>query len=162
MREKLNIYKMIKKNSWCFWIDRGGTFTDVVAKDPSGKVVVKKYLSVNKNFYKDASSFAIREMLKEDKRDISFSDKINEIKMGTTIATNALLEKKGEKTILVTTKGFKDCLEIGYQSRPNIFSKKPEKTLNLYEHVLEIDERIDGKGKIIKKLDIKKTEKELI
>ena len=141
----------MNNGQWCFWIDRGGTFTDVVAKNPENNFIIKKYLSVNESLYSDASSYAISKILNENK---DLNKNINEIKMGTTVATNALLERKGSKTLLLITKGFKDALEIGYQDRTNIFEKKPSKFENLYQKVLEIDERIDFRGNILKKINL--------
>ena len=149
----------MKKKQWSFWIDRGGTFTDIVAKSPKNEFIIKKYLSENKSVYHDASSYAISEILNEYKFDKVNNINIESIKMGTTVATNALLERKGAKTLLVTTKGFKDALEIGYQNRSDIFSKKPEKYKNLYQDVVEVNERIDSSGNILKKINLNEIEK---
>ena len=114
----------MNQKKWSFWIDRGGTFTDIVAKSPENKIVVKKFLSQNHKVYKDAASFGILNILDEyNQLNNNISSCVDEIKMGTTVATNALLERKGEKTLLVITKGFRDALEIAYQDRSNIFAK---------------------------------------
>ena len=153
----------MNQKKWSFWIDRGGTFTDIVAKSPENKIVVKKFLSQNDKVYKDAASFGILNILDEyNKLNNDISSSVEEIKMGTTVATNALLERKGEKTLLVITKGFRDALEIAYQDRSNIFAKKPIKPQNLYKKVLEVDERIDSDGHILKKLNINKVKEDLI
>ena len=110
----------MNQKKWSFWIDRGGTFTDIVAKSPKNKIFVKKFLSQNDKVYKDAASFGILNILDEyNKLNNNISSSVEEIKMGTTVATNALLERKGEKTLLVITKGFRDALEIAYQDRSN-------------------------------------------
>ncbi len=153
----------MNRNKWSFWIDRGGTFTDIVAKSPNNEIVVKKFLSQNNKVYKDAASFGILNILSKNNQlcdNISLT--IDEIKMGTTVATNALLERKGEKTLLVITKGFRDALEIAYQDRSNIFAKKPIKPQNLYKKVLEVEERIDSDGNILKKLNLYKVKNDLI
>ena len=119
----------MNQKKWSFWIDRGGTFTDIVAKSPNDKIVVKKFLSQNDKVYKDAASYGINDILNENNQlNKNISSTVNEIKMGTTVATNALLERKGEKTLLVVTKGFRDALEIAYQDRSDIFAKKTRKT----------------------------------
>ncbi len=153
----------MSNNKWSFWIDRGGTFTDIVAKSPNNKLIIKKYLSVNRGVYDDASSYGISKIINETSKDNNnISSIIKEIKMGTTVATNALLERKGAKTLLLITKGFRDALEIAYQDRSNIFSKKPIKPENLYKKVIEVDERIDSNGNIIKNLKLSEVKKELL
>src|ERR1700752_899190 len=107
---------------WQFWIDRGGTFTDVVAKRPDGSLVTHKLLSENPERYRDAAIQGIRDILGLA-GDASIPRDVTAIKMGTTVATNALLERKGERTLLVITKGFRDALKIGYQARPKIFAR---------------------------------------
>src|SRR5436190_17304198 len=114
---------------WHFWIDRGGTFTDVVARAPDGRILTRKLLSENPGAYDDAALAAIRLLLGVAGGDPIPSDRIASVKMGTTVATNALLERKGDPTLLVVTRGFGDQLEIGTQARPHIFAKhiiKPE------------------------------------
>ena len=152
----------MNQKKWSFWIDRRGTFTDIVAKNPKNKIVVKKFLSQNDKVYKDAASFGILNILDKYNKLNNISSSVEEIKMGTTVATNALLERKGEKTLLVITKGFRDALEIAYQDRSNIFAKKPIKPQNLYKKVLEVDERIDSEGHVLKKLNLNKVKEDLI
>ncbi|MBC8445029.1 MAG: hypothetical protein H8D75_00170, partial [Rhodospirillaceae bacterium] len=105
------------ENKWQFWIDRGGTFTDVVARAPNGDVASHKLLSENPERYPDAALEGIRHLLGIETRSPIPAEIIEAVKMGTTVATNALLERKGEPTLLVTTRGFKDSLRIGYQNR---------------------------------------------
>jgi 5-oxoprolinase (ATP-hydrolysing) len=138
---------------WEFWIDRGGTFTDVVARHPNGEVLVHKLLSENPEHYKDSAIQGIRDIFRLGKDDVLPVEKIAAVKMGTTVATNALLERKGEPTLLVTTKGFKDALRIGYQNRPNLFALHIELPLMLYSEVLEVDERMDAQGNVLIPLD---------
>jgi len=133
---------------WDFWIDRGGTFTDVIARDPSGGLHARKLLSENPGAYRDAAVQGIRDHLGLKKGDAIPPHTIGEVRMGTTVATNALLERKGDRTLLVTTKGFRDALRIGYQARPDIFAKEIIKPTELYEAVIEIDERILADGTV--------------
>lgn len=139
---------------WQFWVDRGGTFTDIVAKSPEGVLKIHKVLSENPEQYNDAAVYGIRTMLNLAPNDPIPSDQIKVIKMGTTVATNALLERKGERTVFVTTKGFGDVLRIGYQNRPNIFDLNIQLPEMLYEQVIEVDERIDVQGKVLHPLDL--------
>jgi len=132
---------------WDFWIDRGGTFTDVVGHAPDGRILQRKLLSENREAYRDAAIQGIREMLDVDAAPIP-GDLINEVKMGTTVATNALLERKGDRTVLVITKGFRDALKIAYQARPDIFAKEIILPEQLYERVIEVDERVRADGTI--------------
>src|SRR5262245_44905872 len=106
---------------WQFWIDRGGTFTDVIGRSPSGELHTKKLLSDNPQCYRDAAIQGIRELLGLAAHDALSADRIEVVKMGTTVATNALLEQRGEPTLLVVTEGFADALQIGYQHRPKLF-----------------------------------------
>ncbi|OCQ98519.1 5-oxoprolinase [Oscillatoriales cyanobacterium USR001] len=131
---------------WQFWIDRGGTFTDIVAKRPDGKLVIHKLLSENPDRYTDAASQGIRDILGIADTEPIPSAKIEVIKMGTTVATNALLERKGDRTLLIITKGFRDALRIGYQNRPNIFALQIILPEMLYEKVVEVEERYSAKG----------------
>jgi 5-oxoprolinase (ATP-hydrolysing) len=108
---------------WQFWIDRGGTFTDVVGKDPDGRLHTCKLLSENPERYPDAALEGIRILLKIQERDPVPAQWIAEVRMGTTVATNALLERKGEPTVLAITNGFADSLRIGYQNRPHLFAR---------------------------------------
>jgi hypothetical protein len=122
---------------WDFWIDRGGTFTDIVARRPDGSLVAHKLLSENPEAYRDPAVQGIRDLLGIGKNDAVPANRIGAVKMGTTVATNALLERKGERVALVTTYGFRDALDIGYQARPDIFAKKIVKPELLYASVIE-------------------------
>ena len=138
---------------WQFWIDRGGTFTDFVIRAPDGTLTTHKLLSENPERYKDAALQGIRETLGVE-GDAALPDGVVEaVKMGTTVATNALLERKGERTLLAVTRGFADQLRIGYQNRPNIFSRRIELPELLYESVVEIDERMSAEGEVLTPLD---------
>ena len=143
-----------KYNKWQFWIDRGGTFTDVIGKTPDGNIVSHKLLSENPEQYKDAAIQGIRDLLSLGVSDNIPMDMVESIKMGTTVATNALLEREGERTLLAITKGFGDILRIGYQQRPKIFALDIQLPDMLYSDIVEIDERLDVHGNIIKELDI--------
>ena len=134
---------------WQIWIDRGGTFTDLVAKRPDGKLVTHKLLSENPDRYEDAALQGIRDLLGVAASDPIPSGAVDTVRMGTTVATNALLERAGERTLLVTTKGFADALRIGYQNRPKLFERHIRLPEMLYERVVEIDERVDADGKIL-------------
>ena len=129
--------------SWTFAIDRGGTFTDVVARASDGRVRIEKLLSENPGQYDDAALEAIRRVLAEEGGEIA------EVRMGTTVATNALLERKGERVALAITRGFGDALRIGYQARPDIFARHIVLPSMLYEHVIEIDERVGVDGEVL-------------
>ncbi|MDG1462637.1 MAG: hydantoinase B/oxoprolinase family protein [Gammaproteobacteria bacterium] len=137
-------------NDWQFWIDRGGTFTDVVALDPLGKLHISKLLSENPGRYKDAAAEGIRRVL--DTNETSCAT-LTAIKMGTTVATNALLEHAGEPTVFITTRGFGDALTIGNQSRSDIFALKIEKNRPAYNMVIEVEERITANGEVLCKLN---------
>jgi 5-oxoprolinase (ATP-hydrolysing) len=145
---------------WDFWIDRGGTFTDVIGRDPRGRLHVRKLLSESPA-YSDAAVAAIRDLLGLEEGAPIPAGAIGAVKMGTTVATNALLERKGERTLLVTTRGFRDALEIGYQARPKIFARQVVKPEQLYAEVLEIDERILADGALEKALDLDATRRAL-
>ncbi len=138
---------------WQFWVDRGGTFTDIVAKDPSGVLRTHKLLSENPEVYKDAAVHGIRELLGLSPEQDVPSGLIEAVKMGTTVATNALLERKGERTALFITKGMRDLLRIGYQNRPRLFDLNIQLPELLYEDVFEIDERLEADGSILSPLD---------
>ncbi|MBB4105735.1 hydantoinase B/oxoprolinase family protein [Allorhizobium borbori] len=138
---------------WDFWIDRGGTFTDIVARRPDGSLVAHKLLSENPEAYRDPAVQGIRDLLGIGKNDAVSANRIGAVKMGTTVATNALLERKGERVALVTTHGFRDALDIGYQARPDIFAKKIVKPELLYASVIEADERVLADGTVEKALD---------
>lgn len=146
---------------WQIWIDRGGTFTDLVAKTPNGQLVTHKLLSENPEKYSDAAVQGIRELLKLSPGEQIPDSAIDSVKMGTTVATNALLERKGDRTLLAITRGFGDALRIGYQSRPDLFARHVVLPEMLYENVVEIDERISAQGEIITALNLENTRKEL-
>jgi len=135
-------------NKWDFWIDRGGTFTDIVGRKPDGSLIAHKVLSENPEAYRDAAVQGIRELLGVPTGAPIPSGAIGAVKMGTTVATNALLERKGERTLLVTTRGFRDALAIGYQARGDIFAKKIVKPELLYSAVVEVDERVRADGAV--------------
>ena len=141
---------------WDFWIDRGGTFTDIVARTPDGDLKTHKILSEKPESYKDAAVQGVREIMKLSKDDAIPDNAIRAIKMGTTVATNALLERKGERTILLITRGFKDLLRIGYQNRPDLFALNIQLPDLLYSDVIEIDERLDSDGAVIEAMDLQK------
>ena len=138
--------KILKR--WQFWIDRGGTFTDIVARHPDGSLLVHKLLSDNPR-YQDAAIQGIREILGISADTPIPAEQIEAIKMGTTVATNALLERKGDRVLFITTKGFRDVLRIGYQHRPNIFALQIILPEMLYEQVLEVDERYSAQGEAL-------------
>ena len=123
---------------WDFWIDRGGTFTDIVARTPEGGIKAHKVLSENPEAYRDAAIQGIRELMGVASGERVPAENIATVKMGTTVATNALLERKGDRTLLVTTRGFRDALEIGYQARPDIFAKKIVKLFSVKHIYVEI------------------------
>ncbi len=134
---------------WQFWVDRGGTFTDIVAKTPEGALRTHKLLSENPEVYPDAAVHGIRELLGLGANDEIPAGQIGAVKMGTTVATNALLERKGERTLLLITKGMRDLLRIGYQNRPRLFDLNIQLPELLYDDVIEIDERIAADGEVI-------------
>src|SRR5690348_3893559 len=138
--------KTTSRQSWDFWIDRGGTFTDVVGRRPDGTLTAHKLLSENPEAYRDAAVQGIRDLLGLKKGEPIPAGRIGAVKMGTTVATNALLERKGDRTLLVTTKGFRDALRVGYQNRPKIFAKHIIKPEMLFERVVEVDERVRADG----------------
>ncbi|HCE94440.1 MAG: 5-oxoprolinase [Burkholderiales bacterium GWA2_64_37] len=138
---------------WQFWIDRGGTFTDVVGKRPDGTLVTHKLLSENPEQYKDAAVAGIRHLLGLKPGEPVTPELVECVKMGTTVATNALLERKGEPTLLITTKGFKDALRIAYQNRPRLFDRHIVLPELLYERVIEAQERVGARGEVIEPLD---------
>ena len=138
---------------WEFWIDRGGTFTDVVARRPDGTVVAHKLLSENPGRYRDAAVEGIRQLLGVSAGERLPTDRIDVVKMGTTVATNALLERKGEPTALVITKGFRDAPRIAYQNRPRIFAREIVLPELVYSRVIEADERVAADGEVVVTLD---------
>ncbi len=134
---------------WQFWIDRGGTFTDIVARRPDGEIIIHKLLSENADRYSDAAIQGIRELLGLSPTAPMPTEQIAAVKMGTTVATNALLERKGDRTLLLITKGFRDALRIGYQNRPNIFARHIMLPEMLYERVIEVEERYTAQGDVL-------------
>src|SRR5688572_28939998 len=138
---------------WQFWIDRGGTFTDIVARRPDGALVAHKLLSENPGRYEDAALQGIRDLLGVKPGDSLPVAAIEAVKMGTTVATNALLERKGDRTVFVTTRGFADSLRIAYQHRPRLFVRRIELPSMLYEDAIEVDERVDAHGAVLRALD---------
>ena len=138
---------------WDFWIDRGGTFTDVVGRRPDGTLVAHKLLSENPEAYADAAVQGIRDLLGVRSAEVIPAVRVGAVKMGTTVATNALLERKGERTLLLITKGFRDALKIGYQARPKIFARHIIKPDMLYDRVAEVDERVRADGTVEREPD---------
>src|ERR1043166_710477 len=134
--------------AWTFSIDRGGTFTDIVAHAPDGRLVVRKLLSDNPELYADAAVAGIGEILGQ-----AGGGTIGAVKMGTTVATNALLERKGEPVALAITAGLGDALRIGYQARPDIFARRIVVPAPLYAEVIEVDERVTADGEVLRPLD---------
>lgn len=133
---------------WQFWVDRGGTFTDIVARRPDGRLLTHKLLSDNPARYADAAVAGVRELLDGSQ------EPVEAVRMGTTVATNALLERKGERTLLLITRGFRDALRIAYQNRPHIFARRVELPELLHERVVEVDERIAADGTVLRTPDL--------
>ncbi|MEV7241400.1 hydantoinase B/oxoprolinase family protein [Streptomyces sp. NPDC093248] len=133
---------------WQFWVDRGGTFTDIVARRPDGRLLTHKLLSDNPERYADAAVAGVRELLHGSR------EPVDAVRMGTTVATNALLERKGERTLLVITRGFRDALRIAYQNRPAIFARHIRLPGLLYERVVEADERVAADGTVLRAPDL--------
>lgn len=152
---------MSHKARWQFWIDRGGTFTDIVARSPDGKLITHKLLSEDPSHYEDAAMHGICQILGLSENAPFPSEEVEAIKMGTTVGTNALLERKGERTVLVITKGFGDALRIGYQNRPDIFALKIELPDQLYERVIEVSGRYGVDGEELVPLDLESAKKGL-
>ncbi|MGB3199850.1 MAG: hydantoinase B/oxoprolinase family protein [Nodosilinea sp.] len=144
---------------WQFWIDRGGTFTDIVARRPDGQIVLHKLLSENPDRYADAPIQGMRDLLGLGPEEAIPADLIEAVKMGTTVATNALLERKGDRVLFLTTKGFRDALRIGYQNRPNIFARHIELPEMLYEQVIEVNERLSAQGDVLVPLQAEEEER---
>jgi len=138
---------------WQFWIDRGGTFTDIVAKKPDGSLTTHKLLSENPEQYRDAAVAGIRHLLGLKPGEPVTPAQVECVKMGTTVATNALLERKGEPTLLVTTRGFRDALRIAYQNRPRLFDRRIVLPELLYSDVIEAQERMSAHGDVLQVLD---------
>ncbi|MCR4266068.1 hydantoinase B/oxoprolinase family protein [Nitratireductor sp. ZSWI3] len=139
---------------WDFWIDRGGTFTDVIGRDPQGGLHARKLLSENPEAYADAGIQGIRDHLGVKPGEPMPANRIGDVKMGTTVATNALLERKGDRVLLLITKGFRDALKIAYQARPDIFAKQIILPEQLYERVVEVPERLRVDGTLETELDL--------
>ena len=137
---------------WTFWIDRGGTFTDIIAHDPGGGEHSAKLLSASPA-YEDAAVEGMRRLMGVRPGDAFPASDVAAIKMGTTVATNALLERKGVKTLFVTTRGFADSLLIGDQARPDLFALEVKRPAPLYAGVLEIEERLAADGSVVTPLD---------
>jgi 5-oxoprolinase (ATP-hydrolysing) len=146
---------------WQFWIDRGGTFTDVVARRPDGVIVTHKLLSENPERYPDAAVEGIRVLLGLPAQTRIPAAAIAAVKMGTTVATNALLERKGDRTVLVITRGFADQLRIAYQNRPDIFARHIRLPELLYERVIEVDERVTAEGEVLRPIDLAAARRDL-
>jgi 5-oxoprolinase (ATP-hydrolysing) len=146
---------------WQFWIDRGGTFTDIVARRPDGSLTTHKLLSENPEQYRDAAVAGIRHLLGLRADEPITPRDVEMVKMGTTVATNALLERKGEAVALVTTRGLRDVLRIAYQNRPRLFDLDIALPEALYDRVVEIDERIGAQGDVVESLDLERAEEAL-
>jgi 5-oxoprolinase (ATP-hydrolysing) len=146
---------------WQFWIDRGGTFTDIVARRPEGTISTHKLLSENPGHYRDAAVAGIRHLMGVAPGAAIPGAQIEAVKMGTTVATNALLERKGEKTLLLITRGFRDALRIAYQNRPRLFDRNIVLPELLYSKVVEVDERVGARGEVLAPLDIAAARREL-
>ena len=144
-------------SAWEFWIDRGGTFTDIVARRPDGTLVTHKLLSENPERYRDAAVAGITALLGAQPS----AETVAAVKMGTTVATNALLERKGEPTLLASTAGHGDALRIGWQARPDIFARHIVLPDLLYSRVVEVEERVTAEGEVLRPLDEAKTRADL-
>ena len=153
----MSVEKSIKSTTsekfWQFWIDRGGTFTDIVAQKPDGSLVTHKLLSENPERYRDAATQGIRDLLGVATGEPIPADRIDAVKMGTTVGTNALLERKGERVVLAVTKGFRDQLRIAYQNRPKLFDLQIKLPELLYRDVIEVPERLAANGDVVMPLD---------
>jgi 5-oxoprolinase (ATP-hydrolysing) len=146
---------------WQFWIDRGGTFTDIVARRPDGSIATHKLLSENPEHYRDAALAGIRHLLGVASGAAIPAEHIEAVKMGTTVATNALLERKGDRTVLFITRGFRDALRIAYQNRPKIFARHIVLPELLYGKVVEVEERVGARGEVLTPLDVESTRRNL-
>jgi 5-oxoprolinase (ATP-hydrolysing) len=146
---------------WQFWIDRGGTFTDIVARQPDGTLLTHKLLSENPEQYKDAAVAGIKRLLGLKPDEAISPQQVEAVKMGTTVATNALLERKGDPTVLVITRGFRDALRIAYQNRPRLFDRNIVLPELLFEKVVEVDERVSAHGDVVQPLDTVSVRQEL-
>ena len=146
---------------WQFWIDRGGTFTDIVARRPDGSLVAHKLLSENPEQYRDAAVAGIRQLLELPQGALITPEQVESVRMGTTVATNALLERKGEPLVLVTTRGFRDALRIAYQNRPRLFDRRIVLPEMLYQQVIEAQERVGANGAVLQPLDAEALRRDL-
>ncbi|NYT85603.1 hydantoinase B/oxoprolinase family protein [Pollutimonas harenae] len=146
---------------WQFWVDRGGTFTDIVGRSPDGALVTHKLLSDNPAQYADAALAGIRKLLGIAPDAAIPVHLIEAVKMGTTVATNALLERKGDRTVLFTTRGFRDALRIGYQERPRLFDLRIVLSELLYERIDEVNERVDAQGNVLQAPDQNEVRRQL-
>ncbi|MBN8776495.1 hydantoinase B/oxoprolinase family protein [Thiomonas arsenitoxydans] len=146
---------------WQFWIDRGGTFTDIVARRPDGALVAHKLLSENPEQYRDAAVAGIRQLLGLPQGALITPGQVESVRMGTTVATNALLERKGEPLVLVTTRGFRDALRIAYQNRPRLFDRRIVLPELLYSRVIEAQERVGADGAVLQLLDAEALRRDL-
>jgi 5-oxoprolinase (ATP-hydrolysing) len=146
---------------WQFWVDRGGTFTDIVARRPDGRLLTHKLLSDNPTRYDDAAVAGMRRLLGLSDKQPFPAGLVGAVRMGTTVATNALLERKGERVALVVTRGFGDALRIRYQDRPRIFDREIVVPEQLYERVVEVDERITADGTVLRAPDLERLETDL-
>ncbi|MFJ2027901.1 hydantoinase B/oxoprolinase family protein [Streptomyces sp. NPDC087897] len=139
---------------WEFWIDRGGTFTDIVGRRPDGRLITRKLLSHDPGRYDDAAVAGIRLLLGLDPGDPVPADRVAAVRMGTTVATNALLERRGEPTVLLITEGFRDALRIAYQNRPRLFDRHIVLPEAVHERVIEVPERLDAEGRTVRPLEL--------
>ncbi|MEU6048564.1 hydantoinase B/oxoprolinase family protein [Streptomyces griseus] len=139
---------------WEFWIDRGGTFTDVVGRRPDGRLITRKLLSHDPDRYDDAAVAGIRLLLGLDPGEPVPADRVAAVRMGTTVATNALLERRGEPTVLLITEGFRDALRIAYQNRPRLFDRHIVLPESVHERVIEVPERVDAHGRTVRPLEL--------
>src|SRR5215211_4510836 len=146
---------------WQFWIDRGGTFTDIVARRPDGSIATHKLLSENPEHYRDAALAGIRHVLGVTSGAAIPAEYIEAVNMGTTVATNALLERKGDRTVLFITQGFRDALRIAYQNRPKIFARHIVLPELLYSKVVEVEERVGAHGGLVTPLKADQALKDL-
>ena len=148
-----NTTKQAIRRKWQFWVDRGGTFTDIVARRPDGSLITRKMLSEDPAHYRDAALAGIRDLMGVPRDQPIPTTDIDAVKMGTTVATNALLERKGERCALIITRGFGDALRIGYQNRPRLFDRHIVLPDQLVETVVEVDERLNAQGEVVCALD---------
>src|SRR5256712_11700795 len=146
---------------WQFWIDRGGTFTDIVARQPDGSIATHKLLSENPGRYRDAALAGIRKILNLNEGQPVAAGALDGVNMGTTVATNALLERRGERAVLFITRGFRDARRIAYRNRPRLFDRQIVLPEMLYSGVCEVEERIGARGEVLLPLDFLQTRKDL-